>query len=130
MRSACFTLGSMIVVVACSACGGGSTSTPVAPTPTGTNTINILGINGAQSFSPNPGAIGQGQTMVWQNKDPGNVHRIVADDGSFDAGTIMPGATSAPVPLRTSAVSYHCTNHPTMVGSINMSTPQPPGPGY
>ncbi len=122
----------MIVVATCWSCGGGSTSAPVAPAPPATTTasISIMGINGAQSFSPNPAGISQGQTIVWQNKDSANTHRIVADDGSFDAGTTMPGATSAPVLLKTSAVSYHCTTHPSMVGSINMSTQPAPGPGY
>ena len=52
---------------------------------------------------------------MWRNDD-GFTHRIVADDGSFDTGNLLTGATSSMV--QPPAGGYHCSIHPTMVGSI------------
>ena len=98
-------------------------------------TINIVSSNGlgnlgAQSFSPNPVTESEGGMLVWHNSDS-TTHHIVMDDGSLDTGDIAAGATSQARVLNVSRGSYHCTIHPTMVGSINMATPMPtPGPGY
>ena len=54
------------------------------------------------------------------------MHHIVMDDGSGDAGSIVPGASST-LMLKGNGGNYHCENHPTMVGSINSATaPDPP----
>jgi autotransporter-associated beta strand protein len=88
---------------------------------TGTTTqISIAGINGNQSFAPNPAAASPGQTITWKNND-GFTHHIVADNGSFDTGNINGGATSASVTVGASSVSYHCSIHPSMVGSITVA---------
>ncbi len=117
------------------ACGG--SSSPAMPTPPigggGASTaVSIVGINGNQSFAPNPVSIAVGQTIAWKNNDPGgNIHHIVADNGSFDAGVIGPGATGATVTVGNGAIPYHCANHPTMIGTINGSQGNgPTGPGY
>lgn len=135
-----FLVGSIVVAFAAWGCGGGgsnSTPTPTAPTPTGsTTTVNILFSNGlgnlgAQSFSPNPASASQGGMVAWHNNDS-TTHHIVLDDGSLDTGDIAPGASSPAKLLNVSGAQYHCTIHPTMVGSINAATnPSPsPGPGY
>jgi len=102
------------------ACGG-SGSSPQNPTgpstpPAGAITINIVGINGAQSFSPNPATVAAGQTVVWHNVDR-STHRVVLDYGELDTGNIGPGAISAPMKLVV-AGPYHCSIHPPMVGTI------------
>ena len=50
------------------------------------------------------------------------------DDGSADLGDIAPGATSRGFTVRSgSALNFHCTLHPSMVGSINgANAPEPP----
>jgi plastocyanin len=133
MRSAILRAAVFVVIVAAAMwrCGGGnpygggSSGTPSAPTATGANTINIMGQRGAQSFSPNPAAISQGDPVAWHNTD-NTTHRIVLNDGSLDTGDIAPGATSTGMRLATNGANYHCTFHPTMVGSINSSTGAPP----
>ena len=117
------------------ACGGGSS--PASPTPpiggggSASVIVGITGINGNQSFSPNPASVASGNTIQWRNNDPANIHHIVADDGSFDAGNMAPGAASAVITVGSNAIQYHCANHPTMVGSINGATASgPTGPGY
>jgi plastocyanin len=55
---------------------------------------------------------------MWNNADT-VVHRIVANDGSWDTGNIAPGANSAPMAVSTNGVRYHCSLHPSMVGVVN-----------
>ena len=106
--------------------GGVTNPSPTpAPVPAGTTTVSILGERGNQSFSPNPVSVAQGKTIAWTNND-GQIHHIVANDGSFDTGNIAPGQNSTVVTLNVNGANYHCTLHPTMVGSINMSTGAPP----
>jgi plastocyanin len=93
-----------------------SVTTPTPPSAQ----ITITGISGAQSFSPNPASASPGQTITWKDTD-GITHHIVADDGSFDTGTIGGGATSAPITVGNSSVSYHCSIHPSMTGTITVS---------
>ena len=51
----------------------------------------------------------------------------MADNGTWDSGDINPGASSKTISVTsTSALGFHCTIHPTMVGSINGATVPPP----
>jgi plastocyanin len=98
----------------------GNSMTPSAPTPqaSGVVTVNVVAINGAQSFSPNPATLPMGQMIVWHNVD--NVtHRVVLNDGSVDTGNLAPGASSEPMPIEAGGGAYHCAIHPVMVGGIN-----------
>jgi plastocyanin len=124
--------GAIAVALTASACGGGgydgggNPTTPTPPTtPPASTTIAIAGDRGAQSFSPNPGSAAQGQSIAWRNND-NQIHRIVANDGSFDTGNIAPGATSNPLTLGTNGTNYHCSLHTGMVGAINASSGAPP----
>ena len=111
----------------------GSTNSPVAPTPVSSNgvvTINVVAINGAQSFSPNPATLPAGQMVVWHNVN-NTTHRVVLNDGSLDTGDLAPGASSQPMALGAAGAPYHCSIHPEMIGSINQDTSAPPsGPSY
>ena len=122
-----------------SACSSGSTppsptspsNTPPQQTSTPPVTITVVGSSGSQAFTPNPASAATGAAIVWKNND-GVVHRIVFDDGSGDTGTIAPGASSSPLQLRNASASYHCTIHPSMVGSVNGASGSPtsdPSPG-
>jgi plastocyanin len=115
-------------------CGGSgysssSTSTtnsnPAAPTPMTSNgvvTINVVAINGAQSFSPNPATLPAGQMVVWHNVD-NTTHRVVLNDHSVDTGNLAPGASSPPMEIGAAGGQYHCSIHPEMIGSLNQDTP-------
>jgi plastocyanin len=125
--------GTLLVILVCSACGSGnsynnsptSPTTPTTPPASGATQIGIVGNSGAQSFTPNPASVAQGQMMQFKNND-GVTHRIVANDGSFDTGNLGGGASSAAIMLGTNGTNYHCSIHPGMVGSINASTGAPP----
>lgn len=124
--------------LAASGCGGYSPSSgsPATPTPTptpttagGVVTINVVGINGAQSFSPNPATLPAGQMVVWHNIDS-VVHRVVLNSGSPDTGDLAPGASSQPMSINTGSAPYHCSIHPSMVGTIVPAASTSPSPAY
>ncbi len=111
------------------ACGGGSSpAAPVVPAPGGGGgggnadvVVTILGQNGANSFSPNPVAVKVGQTIAWQNGDS-TTHDVTADAGQFNTGAIAPGTTSAPIMMSAAgSFGYHCSIHPTMVGTVTVT---------
>jgi plastocyanin len=69
-----------------------------------------------------------GDTGVFRNSDA-SMHHIVMDDGSSDLGDVGPGATSRGFTLRNAnATKFHCTIHPSMVGSINDTVAPEPVP--
>lgn len=108
----------VLSVFACSNYGGSPPTNPNSPSPLPADAIviNIVGINGAQSFSPNPATVPVGKRVVWHNTDS-VAHRVVFDDGELDTGTIGPGAFSAPTGL-VGPSPYHCSIHPAMIGGV------------
>jgi plastocyanin len=112
--------------------GGGGGSTPTAPSAppapaTATVVVAVVGSVGNAAYQPNPVQANTGDTVMFRNNDS-STHRIVMDDGSADLGDVAPGATSRGFTVRSaSALRFHCTLHPSMVGSINgASAPDPP----
>jgi plastocyanin len=105
----------------------GSTNSPSAPTPTsnGVVTINVVAIDGAQSFSPNPATLPPGQMVVWHNVN-NTTHRVVLNNRSLDTGDLAPGASSQPMAIGAAGGEYHCSIHPSMIGSLNQDTSTPP----
>jgi plastocyanin len=116
MRNLLTAAGTAALMIGISACGSNYT-TPTGPnnaSPAGAIVIDIVGINGAMSFSPDPATLAAGQMVVWHNRDT-VTHRIVLDDGRLDAGTVAPGANTVAMTLNRPG-PYHCTIHPEMVG--------------
>jgi plastocyanin len=112
----------LAICVAASACGPASQpdSTPTAPTPPATSrivTIDIAEVNGPYSFYPSPATIHRDQLVVWRNWDT-VTHHLVFDDGSIDTGMLAPGTLSQPTTIGAGNRSFHCTIHPTMVGTV------------
>jgi plastocyanin len=112
-------------LMALAACGGGSNpmaSPNPTPTPGGAApdvTITINGMQGSNSYAPSPGTVRVGQTVAWKNNDS-TAH--TATSASFDTGSIAPGATSRTITFSAAGtVDYHCSFHPTMVGSLTVS---------
>ena len=114
-------------LMALAACGGDNNNPTASGTPTPTPTpaaapdvtITINGMQGSNSYAPNPGAVRVGQTVAWKNNDT-TAH--TATGASFDTGSIAPGATSRTITFSAAGtVDYHCTFHPSMVGSLTVS---------
>jgi plastocyanin len=131
MRSSLILAGLLAASVASSRCGGGGSSqTNTSP---GTNTtsmvtVSIVGTNGNKSYVPNPVATASGDQVVFKNNDTTTTHHIVMDDGSNDFGSLSPGASSAAKGVGIGG-NFHCTLHPSMVGSINGAVAPTPPPG-
>jgi len=122
------------IALATTSCGGGDGGgSPTGPTPTGGSppassvAIDITTTAGSQSFTPNPMPMTTAASVTWVNRD-GAVHRIVANDGSFDTGDIAPGSTSRAVQPTAAGANYHCSIHPAMVGAIGAAQGAPPPP--
>jgi len=138
---AVFTLGISAWGCSGNSYGTGPSVNPASPTaPNGLNngadfvTVNVVAINGAQSFSPNPATLKSGQRIVWHNVDS-TTHRVVLNDGSMDTGDLAPGASSQPMTIGAQGAPYHCSIHPEMIGSINQdssptTSPPSPAPSY
>ena len=108
--------------------GGGPAATPTSPSAGGTTvTANIVGAIGAAAYSPNPVSARAGDMVVFRNADA-QVHHIVLDNGSADFGDLAPGATSRGLAIsNANELRFHCTLHPSMVGTINGAVvPDPP----
>lgn len=112
----------LAALASAAACGGGGS--PSAPAPSGPITISIVGERGQQSFSPNP-AMAAGQVVVFRNNDS-VVHRVRLNDLSIDTGDIPPGATSRQIAMPAAGTNYHCSVHPSMVGSVGSANTGPP----
>jgi plastocyanin len=125
MRLRVLAQATALAAIATSGCGGGESSSPTAPTVTPV-TVNIVGSAGNQAFSPNPVQAPPGASIVFRN-NTSDFHRLVMDSGTL-IGDLSPGASSAPMQLGAGG-NYHCTTHPSMVGSINGATAPTPPPG-
>jgi plastocyanin len=116
MRTGLPAVALLVLGAGIGACGGNDPA-PTAPSPTGdVVTINVVAINGAQSFSPNPASIPAGQMVVWHNVD-NTTHRVALNDRSIDTGNLAPGASSQAMALP-AVGPYHCTIHPEMTGTV------------
>jgi plastocyanin len=91
---------------------------PAAPAPI---TIYVAEMNGPYSFIPSPAAVRSDQAIVWKNSDI-ETHHLVLDDGSIDTGTLAPGTVSQPETVAAGTRTYHCTIHPSMVGTVVVTT--------
>jgi plastocyanin len=96
--------------------GGNNTGiTSTITIPEGATAQNI------QHYRPNPARVATSSQVTWDNKDSAP-HTATALDGSFDTGTIQPGASgSATVPAQ-GTIPYHCTIHPWMTATLQVSS--------
>lgn len=83
----------------------------------GTRTHSVVIEN--MQFSPATLVVHRGDRIVWENKDlfP---HTVTATDREFDSGSIAAGASWSYVAKSVGNVSYECTFHPTMKGSLRV----------
>jgi FtsP/CotA-like multicopper oxidase with cupredoxin domain len=71
-------------------------------------------------YTVDPINIAVGDTITWNNQGT-RLHTVTSDDGLFDSGAMRGGASfSFTAPVAGTFV-YHCTFHPFIVGTINVS---------
>jgi nitrite reductase (NO-forming) len=117
-----------------------ASATPVAsvtPAPSGTG-YQIEIVPGASTFQASDAAdefadtespadystnvlmVPLGATVTWTNTDPGMIHTVTADDGSFDSGNLSTGQSFSYTFDQPGTFDYHCTPHPWMRGRIEV----------
>jgi len=103
-----------LALLACS-----SSTDNTSPPSSDVAIVSGAATKGAAAFSPNPFTISlASQTKVtWGNND-GTTHTITADGGAFNSGNIGGGGTFSHTFTTPGTYAYHCSIHPTMVGSI------------
>jgi len=115
MRTALLALTSL-VIVAC------SSSTDNNPPPN--SDVSIVSSAGPGAFSPNPFAISlASKTSVQWGNGTGVPHNLLADGGApeFSSGNISSGGTFSHTFAAPGSYPYHCTIHPSMVGTITVN---------
>ena len=70
-------------------------------------------------FEPANAAVQPGDTIEWTNRGT-RPHTVTADDGSFDSGTLQPGQSFRHTFRNPGTVTYHCSIHPFMTGSVSV----------
>jgi plastocyanin len=84
-----------------------------------TFTVNINNM----AFNPPSLGITKGDTVIWVNQMQMD-HTATADNGEFDSGDIQPNRTfthTFPTGHTSGPVSYSCTIHDFMTGTVNVT---------
>ena len=115
-----FTLLAVVGTLAAGCGGGGSSSGGSGPTSTaggqgGGNAVTIDNL----AFSPKTLTLKTGQQVTWTNKQD-IAHTVTADGGAFDH-QMPPGATFSFTFDKAGSFPYHCTIHPSMTATIQVS---------
>lgn len=89
----------------------------------------ILGIDGDESYSPEPIEIESGQTVTWYNGDTISHTVTSGQDGGpdegvlFDSDAIIPNQSYSLKFVEAGEFDYYCIYHPTMVGQVVVNQP-------
>lgn len=111
----CFT--ALAAVFTTTACG----SDDPGPAPSVSIVSNASNL-GPNAFDPNPftRSFNAGNRVEWANNDA-VVHRLVAATPIMDSDDLAPGATFQFTFSARGTYTYHCSIHPTMVGTITLN---------
>jgi len=88
------------------------------PDPNSTTTVEIRN----NAFNPSELNVAPGTTVTFVNRDD-VPHTATSDNKLFDSGELAPGASFPVVLDGAGTVTYHCTLHPEMQGSIVVGEP-------
>ena len=108
----------LVAAVASSGCGGDSASSNgttacTAATATATNTVSMAGM----AFSPSCIKVAAGTIVTFTNGDT-TTHDVTANDGTYQSAFLSPGQSYARTYATALTSAYHCSLHPTMVGTV------------
>ncbi len=70
-------------------------------------------------FEPADATVVPGTTLMWINYDQVQ-HTVTADDGQFDSGLLNPGDIFVVTVEGSGKLTYHCSLHPEMKGSVTV----------
>jgi len=109
-------------LIANAACG--QSSTPTTPSPVTMNGMTVSIVSGAKdltstAYNPNPITVSTGTTVTWMNNDS-ITHTSTSSTGTWDSGTMAPGASFSHTFASAGTFTYHCAIHPNMVGTVTV----------
>jgi plastocyanin len=110
-----------VVVTLTVGCSSNSNSTAPSTSNTSPGGPSISIVAGAfalttTAYSPNPQTISRGSTVTFINND--STAHTATSGGTFDTGTINPGGRASVTLQNAGSITYHCTIHPGMVGTL------------
>jgi plastocyanin len=82
----------------------------------GRGSVSITGF----AFDPPEIEVAAGSRVTWTNDDP-TPHTVTAEGGAFDSGAIDPGGTFSLRIEGDGPISYRCSIHPDMTGTITIA---------
>ena len=88
------------------------------------NTVTIQNM----AFNPSTLNVKVGTTVTWINKDS-VTHDVVSDTGVFNSGNLTNGMSYNYTFNQNGSFPYHCAIHPSMTGTIVVSTNAPSSTG-
>ena len=74
--------------------------------------------NAEHTYEPKVVTIKRGQSVTWVNDDPGMVHNLGDDKGSFASAYMRPEQSWSYTFTKPGTYNYHCFPHPWMKGTI------------
>jgi plastocyanin len=117
-------VASLIALAA--ACGGYSSSEPspvppATPTPSGPSSAVTIPSNaetlGNRAYAPDSLSVDVGATVTWTNNDFVD-HTTTSDGTGWNSGVVAPGGKFSVTFQSAGTFPYHCTLHPSMVGTV------------
>jgi len=122
----------MASIAILAAMGGGLAAGCVSDRSTGNETLTATTCSAPSSaagatvvfirsftFDPNAIHIKAGGSVAWVNCEPTNIPHTATDDaGSYDSGSLSPGAAYVKSFATPGTFDYHCAIHPGMKASV------------
>ena len=104
------------------ACGGdnATVTTPSSGSPGGPSISIVSGATflTTTAYSPNPQTISRGSSVTFINND--STPHTATSSGVFDTGIIAAGARATVTLQNAGSITYRCTLHPGMVGTLTV----------
>ena len=125
--AACLALGGVLVVAGCggssSKSSSNTTSSSQAATPAPAAAGGALAVKMQNiQFSPKSTTAKVGQTVKWSNDDSVDHNVTATKGGRFRARAFGGGHTYRFTPTAAGMVSYVCTLHPGMTGTLKVTS--------
>ncbi len=109
-----FGLPVAVLAAVAAALGGGMTRPGGAPTArAATAAVTISDFQ----FTPATVTVNQGDTVTWTNNGP-SIHTATSDTGVWDSGVLNVGASYSYTFSTPGTYAYHCSIHPSMLGTV------------
>lgn len=94
----------------------GAASPTLHTAATATSSVTIRDFE----FDPKEITVSVGTTVTWTNEGP-TAHTATADDGTFDTGNLVKGASGTYKFTKAGTYKYHCTPHPYMKATVTVT---------